>query len=47
LGLAIARGMVEAMEGRIEAQSPRPDLPADGHPGTVVTLWLPMTRSPA
>jgi len=47
LGLAIARGMVEAMEGRIEAQSPRPDLPADGHPGTVVTLWLPMPRSPA
>jgi len=47
LGLAIARGMVEAMGGRIEAQSPRPDLPADGHPGTVVTLWLPMTRSPA
>jgi len=45
LGLAIARGMVEAMGGRIEAQSPRPDLPADGHPGTVVTLWLPMTRS--
>ncbi len=44
LGLAIARGMVEAMGGRIEAQSPRPDLPADGHPGTVVTLWLPMTR---
>jgi len=47
LGLAIARGMVEAMGGRIEAQSPRPDLPADGHPGTVVTLWLPMTGSPA
>ncbi len=47
LGLAIARGMIEAMGGRIEAQSPRPDLPADGHPGTVVTLWLPITRSPA
>ncbi len=47
LGLAIARGMVEAMGGRIEAHSPRPDLPADGHPGTVVTIRLPAARSPA
>lgn len=41
LGLAIARGMIEAMGGRIEAHSPRPDLPADGLPGTVVTIRLP------
>ena len=41
LGLAIARGMVAAMDGTIEAASPRPDLPRDGHPGTVVTLRLP------
>lgn len=47
LGLAIARGMVEAMDGRIEAYSPRPDLPADGHPGTVVTIRLPAARSMA
>lgn len=47
LGLAIARGMVEAMGGRIEAHSPRPDLPADGHPGTVVTIRLPAARRPA
>lgn len=41
LGLAIARGMVEAMHGSIGAASPRPDLPRDGQPGTVVTLRLP------
>ena len=40
LGLAIARGMIEAMGGHIEAQSPRPDMPRDGLPGTVVTLSL-------
>ncbi len=47
LGLAIARGMVEAMGGRIEARSPRPDLPADGRPGTIVTIRLPAARSSA
>jgi two-component system, OmpR family, sensor histidine kinase KdpD len=41
LGLAIARGLVEAMGGRISAQSPRTDLPADGLPGTVITIRLP------
>ena len=41
LGLAIARGMIEAMGGSIEAASPRPDLPRDGQPGTVITLRLP------
>ena len=41
LGLAIARGMVAAMDGTITAISPRPDLPRDGQPGTVVTLVLP------
>ena len=41
LGLAIARGMIEAMGGIIEAASPRPDLPRDGAPGTVVTVRLP------
>ncbi|MGI3776902.1 MAG: ATP-binding protein [Janthinobacterium lividum] len=41
LGLAIARGLVEAMGGRIDARSPRADLPADGLPGTVLTLRLP------
>ena len=46
LGLAIARGMVEAMGGRIEAHSPRPDLPADGNPGTIVTIHLPVARVP-
>jgi two-component system sensor histidine kinase KdpD len=44
LGLAIARGLVESMGGSIAAISPRPDLPADGLPGTVVTLRLPMAR---
>ncbi len=47
LGLAIARGMVEAMGGHIEAHSPRPDLPVDGNPGTVVTLRLPTARTEA
>ena len=41
LGLAIARGMVTAMDGTITAISPRPDLPRDGQPGTVLTLVLP------
>ena len=41
LGLAIARGMTEAMGGTITAASPRPDLPRDGQPGTVVTVVLP------
>ncbi|HEY0418138.1 MAG TPA: ATP-binding protein, partial [Acetobacteraceae bacterium] len=41
LGLAIARGLVEAMGGTIRATSPRPDAPALGAPGTVVTLRLP------
>jgi two-component system sensor histidine kinase KdpD len=41
LGLAIAKSFTEAMGGRIWAQSPRPDLPADGLPGTVITLELP------
>ncbi|SIQ39417.1 MULTISPECIES: DUF4118 domain-containing protein [Acidiphilium] len=40
LGLAIARAFVEAMGGTIIATSPRPDLPRDGLPGTVVTLRL-------
>jgi two-component system sensor histidine kinase KdpD len=42
LGLAIARGLMEAMGGTIEAQSPRPDAPADGAPGTMITLTLPV-----
>ncbi len=41
LGLAIARGLVEAMGGRIDAHSPRPDTPADGMPGTIVSIRLP------
>ncbi len=41
LGLAIAKAFTEAMGGTIHAQSPRPDLPADGLPGTIVTLSLP------
>ena len=44
LGLAIARGLVESMGGSVSAQSPRPDLPADGLPGTVVTLRLPRVQ---
>jgi two-component system sensor histidine kinase KdpD len=41
LGLAIARGLVEAMGGRISARSPRPDAPRGGMPGTVLRLRLP------
>lgn len=41
LGLAIAKAFTEAMDGRISAQSPRPDLPVDGLPGTVITVELP------
>jgi two-component system sensor histidine kinase KdpD len=42
LGLAIAHGLMAAMGGTIEAQSPRPDAPADGAPGTMLTLTLPV-----
>ncbi len=42
LGLAIARGLTEAMGGTIAAISPRPDAPADGSPGTVIILTLPV-----
>jgi two-component system, OmpR family, sensor histidine kinase KdpD len=41
LGLAIAKAFTEAMGGHITAQSPRLDLPADGLPGTVITVELP------
>jgi len=41
LGLAIAKAFTEAMGGKIEAQSPRLDLPADGLPGTVISVELP------
>ena len=41
LGLAIAKAFAEAMGGRISAQSPRLDLPADGLPGTIITVELP------
>lgn len=41
LGLAIAKAFTEAMDGRISAQSPRLDLPADGLPGTIITVELP------
>jgi two-component system, OmpR family, sensor histidine kinase KdpD len=41
LGLAIAKAFTEAMGGSIRAQSPRLDLPADGLPGTVITIELP------
>jgi two-component system sensor histidine kinase KdpD len=40
LGLAIAKAFTEAMGGSIRAQSPRLDLPADGAPGTVITIEL-------
>ncbi len=46
LGLAIARGLVEAMAGRIDARSPRPDTPADGLPGSVLTVRLPAAPPP-
>ena len=42
LGLAIARGLIEAMGGMITAQSPRPDAPRDGAPGTIITISLPL-----
>jgi len=42
LGLAIAHGLMEAMGGSIEAISPRPDAPAEGAPGTVIQLRLPL-----
>ncbi len=42
LGLAIARAFVEAMGGTIRAESPRRDLPADGLPGTVIRVELPL-----
>ncbi len=41
LGLAIAKAFTEAMGGTISAQSPRTDLPADGMPGTIITVELP------
>lgn len=41
LGLAIARAFVEAMGGGIAAESPRPDLPRDGSPGTRIIFHLP------
>ncbi|MBU6497084.1 MAG: sensor histidine kinase KdpD [Rhodospirillales bacterium] len=41
LGLAIAKAFTEAMNGRISAQSPRLDLPADGLPGTIIAVELP------
>ncbi|MCB8880889.1 sensor histidine kinase KdpD [Acidisoma cellulosilytica] len=44
LGLAIARGFVQAMGGTISALSPRPDLPRDGLPGTVITISLPLAE---
>jgi two-component system sensor histidine kinase KdpD len=41
LGLAIAKAFVEAMGGAIRAQSPRLDLPADGAPGTLISIEIP------
>jgi two-component system sensor histidine kinase KdpD len=41
LGLAIAKAFCESMGGSIRAQSPRLDLPADGAPGTVISIELP------
>ena len=41
LGLAIARGLVEAMGGTITAISPRPDVPRDAAPGTVIAIRMP------
>ncbi len=46
LGLAIARGLVEAQGGTIEARSPNPAAPADGLPGTVMTVRLPLAAAP-
>jgi two-component system sensor histidine kinase KdpD len=42
LGLAIAKAFVEAMGGTIRAQSPRIDLPADGAPGSVISVEIPV-----
>jgi two-component system sensor histidine kinase KdpD len=42
LGLAIAKAFTEAMGGTIRAQSPRIDLPADGAPGTVISVEIPV-----
>lgn len=41
LGLAIAKSFAEVMGGQIKAISPRTDLPADGLPGTIITIELP------
>lgn len=41
LGLAIAKSFTEVMGGQIRAISPRTDLPADGLPGTIITVELP------
>jgi two-component system sensor histidine kinase KdpD len=41
LGLAITRGLIEAMGGTIAARSPNPDTARGGLPGTVVTIVLP------
>lgn len=41
LGLAIAKSFAEVMGGQIKAISPRTDLPADGLPGTIITVELP------
>ena len=40
LGLAIAKAFTEAMGGSIRAMSPRLDLPADGLPGTIISMEL-------
>jgi two-component system sensor histidine kinase KdpD len=40
LGLAIARGLMAAMDGTIEAISPRPDAPRDGSPGTLIQMTI-------
>ncbi|MBS0561274.1 MAG: sensor histidine kinase KdpD [Proteobacteria bacterium] len=42
LGLAIARGLMEAMGGSIDAESPRPGVREGEAPGTVITLRLPV-----
>ena len=41
LGLAITRGLIEAMGGTIGARSPNPQAARGGLPGTVVTMVLP------
>jgi two-component system sensor histidine kinase KdpD len=40
LGLSIAKAFTEACGGSISATSPRPDLPADGEPGTIIQVRL-------